>query len=74
LRDTLERLIDFGRLNRGDIRFTAVCVDLETGDEVVFDTAQGEVAPEHLLATSAITPVFPPVEIGGRLLCDPGFT
>ncbi len=74
MQQTLERLIDFKRLNRGDIRFTAGCVDLETGEEVFFDTAREEIAPEHLLATSAIVPVFPPVEIGGRLLCDPGFT
>lgn len=74
LRQTLERLIDFRRLNRGDMRFSLVCVDLETGEETLFDTQRDEIAPEHLLATSAITPVFPPVEINGRLLCDPGFT
>ncbi|MXQ11977.1 patatin-like phospholipase family protein [Microvirga makkahensis] len=73
LRETLERLIDFARLNRGGIRFTAVCVDVETGDEILFDTEREEIGPDHLLATSAILPVFPPVEIGGRLLCDPGF-
>ncbi|SCY50194.1 patatin-like phospholipase family protein [Microvirga guangxiensis] len=74
LQQTLERLIDFKRLNRGNIRFTAGSVDLETGEEVFFDTAHDEIAPEHLLATTAIVPVFAPVEIGGRLLCDPGFT
>lgn len=74
LRQTLERLIDFERLNRGDIRFTAGCVDLESGEEVFFDTTRDEIAPEHLLASTAITPVFPPVEIDGRLLSDPGFT
>jgi len=74
LRETLERLIDFRLLKRGGIRFTAGCVDLETGEEVFFDTTRDEIAPEHLLATSAIMPVFPPIEIGGRLLCDPGFT
>lgn len=74
MRQTLERLIDFGRLNAGDIRFTAVCVDIETGEEVLLDTAREEITPDHLLATSAIAPVFPPVEIGGRFLCDPGFT
>jgi NTE family protein len=70
LRATLERLIDFERLNR----LTLVCVDLESGEEVVFDTAKQAIGPEHLLATSAIPPVFPPVTIDGHLLCDPGFT
>jgi NTE family protein len=74
LRKTLERLIDFDRLNSGDIRFTIGCVDLETGDDVFFDTTRDTIRPEHLLASSAITPVFPPVEIGGRLLGDPGYT
>lgn len=73
LRQTLERLIDFDRLNRGDIRLTIGCIDLESGEEVFFDTARDRIGPEHLLASSAITPVFPPVEIGGRLLCDPGY-
>jgi NTE family protein len=71
---TLERLIDFKRLNQGDLRFTAVCIDLETGEEVLFDTTRDEITPEHLLATSAIIPIFSPVEIDGRLLGDPGFT
>ncbi|MBA1155352.1 patatin-like phospholipase family protein [Microvirga sp. Marseille-Q2068] len=74
LRRTLERLVDFDRLNRGDIRLTVVCVDLESGDEVLFDTTRDMLTPEHFLASAAITPVFPPVEIGGRLLCDPGYT
>jgi len=73
LRRTLERLIDFDRLNRRDIRLTVGCIDLESGEEVFFDTARDRIGPEHLLASSAITPVFPPVEIGGRLLCDPGY-
>ena len=74
LRRTLERLVDFNRLNRGEIRLTIGCVDLESGDEVLFDTTRDELRPEHFLASAAITPVFPPVEINGRLLCDPGYT
>lgn len=74
LLQTLERLVDFERLNRGDIRLTVGCVDLESGEEVFFDTVRDTLTPEHFLASSAITPVFPPVEIGGRLLCDPGYT
>jgi NTE family protein len=73
LRETLERLIDFERLNKSEMRLTIGCVDLESGEEVFFDTAREAITPEHLLATTAIAPVFPPVEIDGRLLCDPGF-
>jgi NTE family protein len=71
---TLEKVIDFDRLNTGDIRLSVGCVDLETGGEVFFDTDKDRIGPEHLMASTAITPLFPPVEISGRLLCDPGYT
>ncbi|MFY9293418.1 MAG: patatin-like phospholipase family protein [Methylorubrum rhodinum] len=71
---TLERLVDFERLNRGGTRLTVACVDIETGEEVYFDTSREEIRPEHILASTAIPPAFPPVEIGGRVLCDAGFT
>jgi NTE family protein len=74
LRMTLERLVDFDRLNNGEIKYSLVCVDLESGEEVFFDTARDRIGPEHIMASAAITPAFPPVEIDGRLLCDPGYT
>ncbi|WP_425375101.1 patatin-like phospholipase family protein [Methylobacterium nonmethylotrophicum] len=74
LRATLERLVDFERLNSGDIRLTVACVDVTTGEEVYFDTARQRVGPEHILASTAIIPAFPPVEVEGRLLCDAGYT
>jgi NTE family protein len=73
LRATLERLVDFDLLNNGAMRFTVCCIDIETGEEVSFDSTRDEIRPEHLLASTAMTPGFPPVEIGGRVLCDPGF-
>jgi NTE family protein len=73
LRSTLERLVDFDRLNRAEVRLTVTCVDLESGDEVYFDNTRDVIGPEHILASTAITPAFPPVNIGGRLLCDPGY-
>ncbi|KMO30786.1 patatin [Methylobacterium tarhaniae] len=74
LRDTLERLVDFERLNRGDIRVTIGCVDVTTGEEVYFDSAHQILRPEHILASTAIIPAFAPVEVEGRLLCDAGYT
>ena len=73
LRRTLERLVDFDRLNRAETRFTLACTDIETGDDVYFDNTRHEIGPEHILASAAIAPLFPPVEIGGRLLGDPGY-
>ncbi|WP_182180058.1 patatin-like phospholipase family protein [Methylobacterium radiotolerans] len=71
---TLDRLVDFERLNRGDTRLTIACVDIETGEEVYFDTAREVIRPEHILASTAILPAFPPVDIDGRVLCDAGYT
>jgi NTE family protein len=74
LRATLERLVDFERLNAVEIPLTIGCVDLESGEEVYFDNRRDTIRPEHLLASAAIMPAFPPVEIDGRLLCDAGYT
>jgi len=49
-------------------------VDIETGEEVYFDNTRDTIRPEHILASAAIPPAFPPVEIDGRLLCDAGYT
>jgi NTE family protein len=70
---TLEDLIDFDRLNAAPERLSIVALDMETGEEVWFDNRHGAIGPEHLLAATALAPLFPPVEIDGRLLCDAGF-
>lgn len=70
---TLERLIDFDRLNRGEPTFRFVALDMETGEEVWFDNRRDRIEPRALLAATALAPLFPPVEIEGRLLCDAGF-
>ncbi len=74
LRGTLERLVDFERLNGGEIELTIGCVDIESGEEVYFDNRRDRLTPDHFLASTAIMPAFPPVEIDGRLLCDAGYT
>lgn len=74
LRATLERLVDFERLNRAEIRLTIACIDVATGEEVFFDNTHQAIRPEHILASAALLPAFPPVEIDGRMLCDAGYT
>jgi NTE family protein len=69
---TLAGLVDYELVNRGDLPLLINCVDLETGEAVTFDSRRQRIGPEHVLASTAFIPGFPPVEIGGRLLGDPG--
>ena len=71
---TLETLVDFDRLNAGHCRYTATAVDLDTGDDVVLDTANLQIGAEHVRASAALPVVFPPVEIDGRWLVDGGLS
>lgn len=71
---TLERIVDFDRLNGGACRFTATAVDLESGDDVVFDSRERRVEASHIRASAALPVLFPPVEIEGRWLVDGGLS
>ena len=72
LRATLARLVDLGRLNGGDMRVSVNAVDLRTGEDVVFDTARAPITLDHVLASCALLPSFPPMAVDGRLLVDGG--
>lgn len=68
-------LIDFDRLSSGELRFCIAATDVDTGELVTFDTAGGaRFTPSHLRASGGLIPNFPPVQVGGRLLGDGGFT
>jgi len=71
-RNTLIEMVDFDRLNDGPTRVCVVAVDVETGEEVVFDTRNERIGVEHLLASAALIPDFQPVTINGRVLVDGG--
>ena len=66
-------LVDVERLNSGMPRVSVVAVDLESGEQVVFDTAREPIGLNHIMASAAVIPDFPAVEIDGRLLVDGGF-
>ena len=71
---TLATAIDFEQLNNGPFRFTATAVDLETGVDVIFDTDNHAIGPNHIRASAALPVLFPPVEIDGRWLIDGGLS
>jgi NTE family protein len=72
LRGTLERLVDFDRLNAGMTRFSAGAVNVRTGNFVYFDNTTHMIRPEHIMASGALPPGFPAVEIEGEHYWDGG--
>ncbi len=72
LRETLLELVDFDYLNSGKVRLAVGAVNVETGNQVYFDTAQMTIGPEHIMASGALPPGFPPVEINGQFYWDGG--
>jgi NTE family protein len=72
LRSTLESLVDFDRINAGGVRFTVGAVNVRSGNLVCFDTATHRIGPEHVMASGALPPGFPAVEIEGEHYWDGG--
>jgi NTE family protein len=72
LRSTLERLVDFDRINFGPVRFTVGAVNVRSGNLVCFDTETHRIGPEHVMASGALPPGFPAVEIEGEHYWDGG--
>lgn len=74
MRERLHRLVDFGRLNSGETRVSICATDVESGEAVMFDTNDGPLEMDHLLASCGFLPEFAPVEIDGRLFADGGLS
>jgi NTE family protein len=72
LRASLERLVDFDRINAGETRFSVGAVNVRSGNFVYFDNAHRRIGPEHVMASGALPPAFAPVEIEGELYWDGG--
>lgn len=73
LRQTLEELVDFDRINhRAAPRLTLGAVNVRSGNFVYFDNRQIGIGVDHVLASGALPPAFPPVEIDGEFYWDGG--
>jgi NTE family protein len=76
LRKTLDSLVDWDRLNHGPMRFSVGAVDVENGNFVYFDNHdphwKGRIDARHVMASGALPPGFPPIEIEGRHYWDGG--
>jgi NTE family protein len=72
LRGTLERLVDFDRINAGTTRFSVGAVNVRTGNFVYFDNDTHTIGLEHIMASGALPPGSPAVEIEGEFYWDGG--
>jgi NTE family protein len=72
LKSTLERLVDFDRINAGPMRFSVGAVNVRSGNFVYFDTTTHSIRPEHVMASGSLPPGFPAVEIEGEYYWDGG--
>jgi NTE family protein len=72
LRETLLRLVDFDRINAGSIRFAVGAVDVASGNFAYFDNAKTRITPEHIMASGALPPALPMVQIGNDFYWDGG--
>ena len=72
LRATLERLVDFDRINHKEMRLSVGAVNVRSGNSVYFDNMRQKIGPEHIMASGALPPGFPPVHIDGEDYWDGG--
>ena len=72
LKSTLERLVDFDRINACEARFSVGAVNVRTGNSVYFDNTRQRIGPEHIMASGALPPGFAPITIDGDDYWDGG--
>lgn len=72
LQQTLERLVDFDRINSDAMRLSVGAVNVRTGNFEYFDSARQKLDARHIMASGALPPGFAPVEIDGEHYWDGG--
>ncbi|HEY4316809.1 MAG TPA: patatin-like phospholipase family protein [Herbaspirillum sp.] len=73
LAKTLAELIDFNYLNAaGGMRLTVAAMKVICGSLVNFDSLKQRIGVEHIMASGALPPGFPPVRVDGDLYWDGG--
>jgi NTE family protein len=72
LKSTLERFVDFERINSGETRLSVGAVNVRSGNFVFFDSTTHAIGPEHIMASGSLPPGFPSAEIEGEYYWDGG--
>ncbi|HZT87256.1 MAG TPA: patatin-like phospholipase family protein [Stellaceae bacterium] len=66
LRELVQEVVDFDRVNSGVVRVVLGAINLATGAETFFDNDRHVLCLDHVLASTAL-PGLGPVNIGGQL-------
>ena len=69
---TLGRLVDFDRINRGNMRFSVGAVDVRSGNFTYFDTTTHTIRVEHVVASGSLPPGFAATNVDGQFYWDGG--
>lgn len=72
LRQTLLSLIDFDLLNSCLIRLSLGVVQVKSGHLLYFNNINYRIEPEHVMASAALPPGFPAIEVDGEFYWDGG--
>lgn len=72
LRETLDELVDWDLLNDGPMRLSVGAVEVESGNFHYFDNRVDRIDARHIMASGALPPGLPPIEIDGKLWWDGG--
>jgi len=72
LHKTLDELVDWELVNNGTVRLSVGAVDIESGNFRFFDSTSEKLDARHVMASAALPPGLPPVEIDGCWYWDGG--
>ena len=72
LQATLLELVDWDLLNSGAVRLAVGAVNVETGNFTYFSSHHQRLDVRHVMASGALPPGLPPVEIDGQWWWDGG--
>lgn len=72
LRETLLELVNFDLINNGPIRLSVGAVNVRSGNFRYFDSTMDKITVDHIMASGALPPGFPPVLIDGEYYWDGG--
>ncbi|HEY4078177.1 MAG TPA: patatin-like phospholipase family protein [Rhizomicrobium sp.] len=72
MREILRELVDIDLLNKGNVHFAVGSVNVQNGNFVFFDNRKIEITIDYIMASGALPPAFPMVEIGTDYFWDGG--